>query len=150
MPEKLAFKKEASFFCYKKRMIFFLPLSTENDQHKNMEKLLSLIESSQPEPTTEKEKLRYVISKISIWDYFKIFLKASTRHFVSMKSLACSINIILNCMKSIMGEAIFGFCSCFVSCCLEFFACFWLLHVWCFLAFGKEILNGFLRFFTHY
>ena len=72
MPEKLAFKKEACFFCYKKRMIFFLPLSTENDQHKNMEKLLSLTESSQPEPTMEKEKLRYVISKISIWDYFNI------------------------------------------------------------------------------
>ena len=49
-----------------------------------------------------------------------MFLKVPKRCFWSMKSLACLINIILKCMKSIMGQAIFSFCSCFVSCCLEF------------------------------
>lgn len=89
MPEKLALKKEASFFCYKKND-FFLALSTENDQHKNMEKFLSMIESSQPEPAMEKENLRHVISEISIWDYFNI--SKSTYKALCVDEKSCLLN----------------------------------------------------------
>ena len=37
-----------------------------------MNKCLSMLENPRPETVVEEEKLRYFISKISIWDYFDI------------------------------------------------------------------------------
>ena len=67
-----------------------MALSTENDQHKNMEKFLSMIESSQPEPAMEKENLRHVISEISIWDYFNI--SKSTYKAICVDEKSCLLN----------------------------------------------------------
>ena len=37
-----------------------------------MERYLSMIETSRPEPAIVEEKLKFFISKIAIWDYFNI------------------------------------------------------------------------------
>ena len=37
-----------------------------------MDRYLSITESSRPEPVIEEEKLKFLISKISIWDYFNV------------------------------------------------------------------------------
>ena len=37
-----------------------------------MEKLLNMLEKPQPEAIIDEDKIRYFISKVSIWDYFGI------------------------------------------------------------------------------
>ena len=98
-----------------------------------------MIENPRPETVIEEEKLIYFISKISIMDYLNIY--ESTINFIqSRKNLACSINIILNFMNSIMGQVIFFhnysflflfglllagiFCQCLALLCMGY-SCVW-------------------------
>ena len=103
-----------------------------------MNKFLSMIENPRPETVIEEEKLIYFISKISIMDYLNIY--ESTINFIqSRKNLACSINIILNFMNSIMGQVIF-----FHN--YSFLFLFGLFTGWNFLSVSSSVVYGiFLR-----
>ena len=77
-----------------------------------MDKFLTMIENPRPEIVIEEKKLRYFISKISIWDYFDISESTYKSYSVEKKSR------LLNKCYSELYEKYYGYYFCF---CLEFF-----------------------------
>ena len=67
-----------------------------------MGKLLSMIENPRPETVVEEEKLRYIISKTSIWDYFDISESTFKSYMVKEKSG------LLNKYYSELNETYYG------------------------------------------
>ena len=76
-----------------------------------MDKFLTMIENPRPETVIEEEKLRYFISKISIWDYFDISESTYKSYSVEKKSR------LLNKCYSELYEKYYEYYFCF---CLEF------------------------------
>ena len=51
-----------------------------------MNKFLRLLEKPQPEVVTDEKKLKYFISKVSIWDYFSLTEQAYKYSLVEKKT----------------------------------------------------------------
>ena len=51
-----------------------------------MNKFLRLLEKPQPEVVTDEKKLKYFISKVSIWDYFSLKEQAYKYSLVEKKT----------------------------------------------------------------
>ena len=61
-----------------------------------MDRFLSILKEKQPAPEeiVDEEKLRFIASKISIWDFFGI--PQTIWHFLRMKNRECSRTTIRN------------------------------------------------------
>ena len=90
-----------------------------------MDRFLSFLEKLQPEAIIDKEKLKYFISKLSIWGHFSITEQAYKSSSIEEKKV-CLVDIINGFIKSITGQIIFIYLLfCTAVCCLQFFVCFW-------------------------
>ena len=82
---KISIEKQ-TFFPLINGTLFYLTKHLKLFLQSKINKFLRLLEKPQPEVVTDEKKLKYFISKVSIWDYFSLTEQAYKYSLVEKKT----------------------------------------------------------------